>query len=98
MAMNRWDLATKKWEPEHHDVLCSKHYFYFYFLMLHRSHPAEHAVWAQIHVHRVTDLERFPVRISKDEAPNVSSWAFVIPSFSRLVRCVAFRSFSLCLL
>ena len=37
--------------------------------MLHRSHPAEHSVWAQIHVHRVTDLERFPVRISKDEAP-----------------------------
>jgi len=25
MAMNRWDLATKKWEPKHHDVLCSKH-------------------------------------------------------------------------
>ena len=37
--------------------------------MLHRSHPAEHSVWAQIHAHRVTDLERFPVRISKDEAP-----------------------------
>ena len=37
--------------------------------ILHRSHPAEHSVWAQIHVHRVTDLERFPVRISKDEAP-----------------------------
>ena len=37
--------------------------------MLHRSHPTEHSVWAQIHVHRVTDLERFPVRISKDEAP-----------------------------
>ena len=37
--------------------------------MLYRSHPAEHSVWAQIYVHRVTDLERFPVRISKDEAP-----------------------------
>ena len=37
--------------------------------MLHRSHPAEHSVWAQIHLHMVTDLERFPVRISKDEAP-----------------------------
>ena len=36
---------------------------------LHRSHPAEHSVWAQIHVHRVTDLEKIPVRISKDEAP-----------------------------
>ena len=37
--------------------------------MLHRSHPAEHSVWAQIHVHRVTDLQTLPVRISKDEAP-----------------------------
>ena len=37
--------------------------------MLHRSHPAEHSVWAQIRVHRVTNLEKFPVRISKDEAP-----------------------------
>ena len=26
MAMNQWDLATKKWEPKHHDVLCSKHF------------------------------------------------------------------------
>ena len=26
MAMNRPDLATKKWEPKHHDVLCSKHF------------------------------------------------------------------------
>ena len=70
MAMNRWDLATKKWEPKHHDVLCSKH-FQKKKKMLHRSHPAEHSVWAQIHVHRVTDLERFPVRISKDEAPTL---------------------------
>ena len=69
MAMNRWDLATKKWEPKHHDVLSSKHLFFFNKKMLHRSHPAEHSVWAQIRVHRVTDLERFPVRISKDEAP-----------------------------
>ena len=37
--------------------------------MLYRSHPAEYSVWAQIHVHRVTDLEKFQVRISKDEAP-----------------------------
>ena len=40
--------------------------------MLHRSHTAEHSVWAQIHVcrgvHRVTNLEKFPVRISEDEA------------------------------
>ena len=67
MAMNRWDLATKKWEPKHHDVLCSKHFEKK--KMLHISHPAKHSVWAQIHVHSVTDLERFPVRISKDEAP-----------------------------
>jgi len=26
VAMNRWDLATKKWEPKHHDVHCSKHF------------------------------------------------------------------------
>ena len=37
--------------------------------MLYRSHPAEHPVWAQIHVHTVTALETFPVRVSKDEAP-----------------------------
>jgi len=36
--------------------------------MLHSSHTAEHSVWAQIDVHRVTDLEKIPVRISKDEA------------------------------
>ena len=66
MAMNQWDLATKKWEPKHHNVFCSKH---VQKKMLHRSHPAEHSVWAQIHVQRGTDLERFPVQISKDEAP-----------------------------
>ena len=76
MAMNRWDLATKKWEPKHHDVLCSKH---LKKKMLHRSHPAEHSVWAQIHVHRVTDLEKFPVRISKDVAP--TPWPVVGPLF-----------------
>ena len=102
MAMNRWDLATKKWEPKHHDVLCSKH---FEKKMLHRSHPAEHPVWAQIHVHRVTDLEKFAVRISKAEALTplpVVGPLFISPlSFplSRaLSRCVAFQSFSLCLL
>ena len=56
-------------------------------------------------VHRVTDLETFPVRISRDEAltPLPVVWAFVyfplvISSLSSLVRCVAFQSFSLCLL
>ena len=72
MAMNRWDLATKKWEPKDHDVLCSKH-FKKKKKMLHRSHTAEHSVWAQIHVcrgvHWVTNLEKIPVRISEDEAP-----------------------------
>ena len=69
--MNQWDLATKKWEPKHHDVLCSK-----YFEKekkrkkegggggggLHRSHTTEHSVLAEINVyrgvHRVTDLEK----------------------------------------
>ena len=60
--------------PSHKEVgtktpRCALLKAFFFFLMLHRSHPAEHSVWAQIHVHRVTDLERFPVRISKDEAP-----------------------------
>ena len=60
-------------------------------------------------VHRVTDFEKFPVRISKIKLIFVvvdaiaSSWAFVYfpfvsSSFSSHVRCVAFRSFSLCLL
>ena len=47
--------------------------------------------------HRVTNLEKIPVRISI-----VSSWAFVyfllvISFFLNLVRCVAFQSFSFCL-
>ena len=70
--------------------------------MLHRSHTAEHSVWAQIHDHTVTDLDKFPVRISKDEAPTplpvvgpLFISPFVVPSFSSLVRCVAFRSFLL---
>ena len=55
--------------------------------------------------HRVTDLETIPVRISKDEAPTQLSvvgafvyFLLVISSFPNLVRCVAFRSFSCCLL
>ena len=55
--------------------------------------------------HRVTDLEKIPVRITKGRSSDavVSSWAFVyfllvISSFSSLVRCVAFQSFSFCLL
>ena len=57
--------------------------------------------------HRVTDLEKIPVLVSKDEAPTpwsvVMVMAFVyfllvISSFSSLVMCVAFQSFSFCLL
>ena len=73
MAMNRWDLATKKWEPKHHDVLCSKH---FEKKKKKKSPLIAHSwaiSWAQIHVcrgvHRVTDLEKIPVQISKDEVP-----------------------------
>ena len=54
--------------------------------------------------HRVTDLEIIPVRSPKDEAPTPLSvvgpvyFLLVISSFSNLVRCVAFQSFSFCLL
>ena len=59
--------------------------------MLHRSHPAEHSVWAQIHVHRVTDLERFPVQISKGEAPTplpVVGCLFISPLSFHLSRAL----------
>ena len=59
--------------------------------MLHRSHPAEQSVWAQIHVHRVTDLKRFPVRISKDEAPTplpVVGPSFISPLSFHLSRAL----------
>ena len=58
---------------------------------LHRSHPAEHPVWSQIHVHRVTDLEKFPVRISKDEAPTplpVAGPLFISPLSFHLSRAL----------
>ena len=56
--------------------------------------------------YRVTDLEIIPVRISKDEAstqlsvagPLFQYFLLVISFFSDLVRCVAFQSFSFCLL
>ena len=51
--------------------------------------------------HRVTNLEKIPVRISKDEAPTPLAFVYfrlVISSFLSLVRCVAFQSFSFCLL
>ena len=54
--------------------------------------------------HRVTDLGKNPVRISKDEALTPLSVvgplfisSFFISSFLSLVRCVAFQSFSFCL-
>ena len=90
--MNQWDLATKKWEPKHHDVLCSK-----YFEKkrkkkkrggggggLHRSHTTEHSVLAEINVyrgvHRVTDLEKnvhFESRL-------VQGWSSVAIAFGPL--------------
>ena len=100
MAMNRWDLATKKWEPKHHDVLCSKHIPKKCFTDL--TLLSIQFGLKQLHAHRVTDLEKFSVRISKDETPTplpvVGRFPLVIPVFSSLVRCVAFRSFSFCLL
>ena len=59
--------------------------------LLHRSHPAEHSVWAQIHVHRVTDLDKFPVRISKDETPTplpVAGPLFISPLSFHLSRAL----------
>ena len=89
------ESMRKKWEPKHHDVLCSKHF---------QKNASQIApCWAfslgSNTCPQVTDSERFPVRISRI----ANSWAFVyfplvIPSFSSLVRCVAFRSFSFCLL
>ena len=64
----RWDLATKKWEPKHHDVLCSKHF------EKNASEIADLSIQFGLKymsvggVHRVTYLDKFPVRISKDEA------------------------------
>ena len=76
---------------------------------LHRLHTAEQSVWAQIHVcmgvHRVTDLDKIPVQISKDEAlmplPVVGP-LFISPLSFQLSRALLgaqyFWSFSLCLL
>ena len=55
--------------------------------------------------HRVTDFEKNPVRISKDEAPTPLSVvgplfiSYLLFHLSRalIVRCVAFQSFSFCL-
>ena len=50
--------------------------------------------------YRVTNLEQISVRIAKDEAPTPLSVVgpLFISSFSNLVRCVTFQSFSFCLL
>ena len=68
VATNRWDLATKKWEPKHHEVLCSKHFEKCFrdCTLLSIQFGLR---YMSVGVHRVTDLEKFPVRISKDEAP-----------------------------
>ena len=101
MAMNRWDLATKKWEPKHHDVLCTKHF---------QKNASQIApCWAFSLGSNTCPQGN---RLGKISSSNLqgwssdaiaSSWAFVyfplvIPSFSSLIRCAAFRSFSLCLL
>ena len=70
VAMNRWDSSQKEVGTKSPRCTLLKA---FRKKMLHTSHTAEQSVWAQIHVrrgvHRITDLEKFPVRISKDEAP-----------------------------
>ena len=65
MAMNQWDLATKKWEPKHHDVLCSKHF---------EKNASQIAPCRAFSLGSNTcpqgnRLGKIPVRISKDEAP-----------------------------
>ena len=70
VAMNRWDLATKKHEPKHHDVLCWKHFEKKCFTdhaLLSIQFGLKYNVCRG--VHRVTELEKIPVWISKDEAP-----------------------------
>ena len=57
-------------EPKHHDVLCSKHF---------QKNASQIApCWAfslgSNTCPQVTDVERFPVRISKDEAPTPLPW------------------------
>ena len=63
--------------------------------MLHRSYTAEYSVWAQINVcrgvHSVTDFEKNPVRISKDEAPTplpVVGPLFISPLLFHLSRAL----------
>ena len=101
VAMTRWDPATKKWEPKHHDVLCSKHFEKnasqiapcWAFSLGSNTCPQGNRLW-KISSSKLQGWSSDTI---------ASSWAFVyfplvIPSFSSLVWCVAFRSFSLCLL
>ena len=101
MAINRWDLATKKWEPKHHDVLYSKHF---------EKNASQIApCWAFSlgsntcpQGNRLGNVSSSNLQGWSSDAI-ASSWAFVyfplvISSFLSLVRCVAFRSFSLCVL
>ena len=67
MAINRWDLATKKWEPKHHDVLCSKHF------EKKKKNASQMAPCRAFSLGSNTcpqgkRLGKIPVRISKDEA------------------------------
>ena len=81
MAMNRW------MGPSHKEVgtktpRCALLKAFRKKKMLHRLHPAEHSVWAQIHVHRVTYLEKFPNLQGWSSDTIASSWAFVYSPLS----------------
>ena len=85
--MNRWDPATKKWEPKHHDVhfeKINKKCFTDRTLLSNQFGLKYMSVG-------VTDLERFPVRISKDEAPTplpVVGPLFISPLLLHLSRAL----------
>ena len=93
VAMNRWDLATKKWEPKHHDVLCSKHFekkkcFTDRTLLSIQFGLKCMSIGG---VQRVTDLEKCPVGTSTDEAPTpltVVGPLFISPLLFHLSRAL----------
>ena len=61
VAMNWWDLATKKlWEPKHFEKNASQ--------IAHCLLSIQFGL-KYMSVHRLTDLDKFPVWISKEEVP-----------------------------
>ena len=82
------ESMRKKWEPKHHDVLCSKHF--------QKKNASQIApCWAfslgSNTCPQVTDLERFPVWISKAEAPTplpVVGCLFISPLSFHLSRAL----------